>query len=167
MLPRPIDDKFIKVIMGNQANRGLVNLKVQLILIQVAHTLALEGITRATASEITARALKSYQLEVTASFTGQTFGNMGVLSVTSHGKNRFVLDPVQLEQLKKELTQKCEQTMANLQKAIDEFESLHQRIETLQKEWEEILALRAKERELTKLINEDHQKHLPRKEGSL
>ena len=97
MLQHKTDDRQLNVIVGNSACRGLSDLKVQLALIQSACALALEGTTRATASQIAARASQSYQIEVTASFTGLAFSNFGIDSVITHGKSRFVLNADKLE----------------------------------------------------------------------
>lgn len=145
------------MIVGSNASRGLSELKIHLALIQSACSLALGGITRATASEISVKALQDYQIEATPLFTGQTFSIMGIRSVTTHGKSKFVLDSDQLEKIRLELVSKCEQTLVKLQEAVEKFRDLPQKINAAQKEWNHLLALREKERELVKLINADRQ----------
>jgi len=157
MLQRKPDETMMNMFMGNNASNGLSELKVQLALIQVACTLAIEGITRATASEISNKALQVYQVEVTPSFTGQSFANIGIRTVTTHGKSKFVLDSEQLEKIRKELGSKYEQIQTKLQEAIERFAGLPKRIDSLQTEWNKIRASRTREQELIRVINADRQ----------
>jgi DNA repair exonuclease SbcCD ATPase subunit len=157
MLQRKPDENLLNVFFGNNASQGLSELKIQLALIQAACTLALEGITRATASEISIRALHDYQVEASPSFTGQSFSNMGIRTVTTHGKNKFILDSDQLKKIRKELASKCEQAIGRLQQALEKFQGLPQKIDSLQEEWGKVRALRAKEQELIRVINADRQ----------
>lgn len=152
---RPVDDGFINVLVGNSASRDLSELEVQLVLVQSACTLALEGTTRASASQIAARTIQSYKVEATASFTGQIFSNLGIDSVTTHGKNKFVLDANHLEKMRDDIASRCQKASERLETAIEKFRDLPQKIEELRKTWKETLAIRAKEQELIKLINED------------
>ena len=85
-------DDILNILKGNITSRGLKELKIQLVLIQAACVLALEGITRATAGQIASRAIKEYDIEVLPSFTGQIFTGLNIKKLTSHGKSRFVLE---------------------------------------------------------------------------
>ena len=157
MLQRQLDEGLINTFVGNEVSRGLSDLKVQLALIQSACTMSLEGITRATASQIAARTFQSYKVEVTASFTGQTLSNLNISSVTTHGKNKFVLDAGQLEEIRKDIASKCEAAMTKLQTTVEKFQELPNRIEGLQAQWKQACALRSREQELIRFINDDRQ----------
>jgi DNA repair exonuclease SbcCD ATPase subunit len=157
MIQRKPDDRLMETFVGNHTSEALSEQKVQLALLQSASLLALEGTTRATASQIAAKASQEYGIEVTASFTGQTLSYLNIGSVTTHGKNKFVLDADQLEKIRKGITDNCEKSLAKLQTSIEIFQDLPQRIEKLQAEWKETLKQRAKEQELIRLINADRQ----------
>ncbi len=151
------DENLINLFAGNNASNGLDDLKVQLALVQAACALAIEGITRATASEISMKAQQQYKVEVTPSFTGQIFSILGIRSVTTHGKSKFVLEESELENIRKELNSQIEKTLARLQQAIANFQRLPEKIASLQSEWRKIRSLRAREQELTRVIVADRQ----------
>ncbi|MFC1873879.1 hypothetical protein ACFLYX_01100 [Chloroflexota bacterium] len=138
--------------------RGLRDQKVSLALVQTACTLALEGTNRATAGQITERAIKEYGIEAIPSFTGQLFSSLGVKTVTSHGRNRLVLDHEQLEDIGKQLISQCEEKAAKLESTIETFNEVPERIKSLEAQWQQIVKSRQKERELINLINEERQK---------
>jgi DNA repair exonuclease SbcCD ATPase subunit len=154
MVERNVDN-LISTLIGKNYSRDLSELEIQFVLIQSACTMALEGTTRASSSQIAAKVFQDYQIEVTPSFTGQTFANLSIHSVTSHGKNKLVLDPDQLENLRNDIASKCKEAMDRLQASIKKYKYLPQKIEELQKEWKQVLAARAKEQELIRIINED------------
>jgi chromosome segregation ATPase len=155
MIQRRPDDHLIDAFVGDSNSRELSELETRLLLVQSACTLALEGITRATASQIAAKALQEYKLEAQPYFIGQTFSSFNIPSVTSHGKNRFVLDSGQLEKVRSELEARCKESMGKLMDSIDKFKDLPEKIESLQQEWKQTEALRAKERELIRAVRED------------
>jgi myosin heavy subunit len=157
MLQRKPDESFINLFVGNNASNGLSELKVQLALIQAACTLAIEGISRATASEISNKAIQDYQVEATPSFTGMTFSAIGIRTVTTHGKSKFVLEENELEKIRSEIAGKCEETQVKLKEAIKKFQDLPKRIDSLQAEWNKIRASRTREQELARVINADRQ----------
>ena len=157
MLQRKVDENLINMFSGSNSSQGLSELKVQLALIQTACTLAIEGIIRATALEVTTRAIQEYHIEATPSFTGMAFSALGIKTVTTHGKNKFVLEEGELEKLRAEIAQKCEETEDKLKETIKRFKDLPAKIDSLQNEWTKIRALRAKEQELIRVINVDRQ----------
>jgi len=134
--------------------RSLNDLKISLVLIQAASAFTLEGTNRATASQIAERAGNDYGIEVTASFTGQTFSSLGIKTTISHGKRRFALDHELLEEIRRGIAAKCEDTAGKLEATLETFNKLPKRIKELQIRWREMIDLRNKERELIQTINE-------------
>lgn len=157
MQKRIVDENFINAIAGNQASNKLSEVNTGLALVQAASILALEGITRATAKQVTDKAIETYSVEVIPSFTGQLFSSLGITTVTSHGKSRFVLEYESLEKVRDAIVTRCEEAKVKLEAAIERFQELPRQIEELRQTWKDTLAMRSKERELIKLINEDRQ----------
>ncbi len=151
-------DDILNILKGNITSRGLKELKIQLVLIQAACVLALEGITRATAGQITARAIKDYGIEVLPSFTGLIFTNLNIKKLTSHGKSRFVLEYDQLKEIREQTETHCNEMIEKLETAIKTFHQLPERITALQNEWAEIVNNFKRERELITLINIEKKK---------
>lgn len=154
MQERNLDIDFINTIKGSQISRGLSDLEIQLALIQAACAMALQGVTRATATEITNKAIAEYEIEATASFTGQTFANLNIRTATSHGKSRFILEYDHLERLRQDIAAKCEELNAKLESSIVGFHDLPERVNNLQTQWQDIVKMRNRERELINFINE-------------
>jgi len=151
-------DDILNILKGNITSRGLKELKIQLVLIQAACVLALEGITRATAGQIASRAIKEYDIEVLPSFTGQIFTGLNIKKLTSHGKSRFVLEYDQLKEIREQTETRCEELIYKLETVIKTFHQLPERITTLQNEWAEIVKNRKYEQELIFQINKEKKK---------
>ncbi|HEY50413.1 MAG TPA: hypothetical protein G4O20_01225 [Dehalococcoidia bacterium] len=158
VLNRQIDERMLNMLKGNSASNGLRELKVQLALVQAACLMSIEETTRATASQITERAIREYGIEVSASFTGQVFAGMGIGTAMTHGKNRFILDRGRLEEMRKAITVRCEELAEKLESSIKYFQDLPERIKALEKEWKDIVKLRIKERELLNYVKEERNK---------
>ncbi|MFC1947960.1 hypothetical protein ACFLXY_08590 [Chloroflexota bacterium] len=152
--------KRFKLIMANSSMGRLKEMKVTLCLIQTACTFALEGNNRVTASEISNRANIEYDLDTTASFTGQVFSKLGIQSVTVHGKNRFVLDSGQLEKLRQSISSQIEEMATKLESALKEFNYLPKRLNELESQLKDIRQQNQRGRELQLQINEE-EKNLP------
>jgi len=151
-------DDILNILKGNITSRGLKELKIQLVLIQAACVLALEGITRATAGQIADRASKDYGIEILPSFTGQIFIELNIKKLTSHGKSRFVLEYDQLKEIREKTEIRCEELAEKLEAVIKTFHQLPERITTLQNEWAEIVKNRKYEQELIFQINKEKKK---------
>jgi len=145
----------IEALRASMFIRNLNDLKVSLALVQAACAFALEGTSRATASQVTERAMSDYDMEATASFTGQVFSSLGIATVTSHGKSRFVLEYEPLEEIRKGIATQCEDLINKLETTLKTFNVLPDRIKALEAKWREIAQFRARERELINTINED------------
>jgi chromosome segregation ATPase len=157
MLQSKPNETIINLINGDNASSGLTELKLRLVLLQAAYILAIEGTNRATAQEISNKAMQDYGFDITPSFTGQVFSGLGIPTATTHGKRRFVLKADQLEKIREDLTTQCKKTQAKLQAAIKGFKDLPGKVDSLQKEWANIRALRNREQELIRAINTDRQ----------
>lgn len=76
---------------------SIAGLKDQLAIVRAAHALACEGVTRAQASQVAARAEADSGTFVSASIAGKLFAEFGIPTRTAHGRSRLVLDREQLE----------------------------------------------------------------------
>lgn len=132
--------------------RGITDLKITLTLIQAASSLALEGNHRATAGQVTERAIKEFRLDVISSFTGQVFTSLGISTVIIQGKKRLVLEPDQLEKVRKQIIEKIEQLSKKHESNMAAFKDISEKIKKLEGEWNELTKQRARERELTNAI---------------
>ncbi len=151
-------DDILNIFKGNITSGGLKALKIQLVLVQAACALALEGITRATAGQIAGRAIKEYGIEVLPSLTGLIFTNLNIKKLTSHGKSRFVLEYEQLKEIREQTEAHCNEMIDKLKTVIKTFHQLPDRITTLQNEWVEIVKNRKCEQELIFQINKEKKK---------
>ena len=156
MIPRR--DEFLNILKGNTTSSNLKELKIRLVLIQVACALALEGITRATAGDISARAFKDYDMEILPSLTGLLFTNLNIQKLISHGKSRFVLEYEQLKGIREQTETKCKELADKLEIAIKTFHQTPERITDLQNEWAEIVKNHEEEQRLIRLINQEKKK---------
>jgi len=146
---------ILKIFKGNSISGGLKESKMQLVLVQAACVLALEGITRATAGQIAARAIKDYGIEVLPSLTGLIFTNLNIKKLTSHGKSRFVLEYEQLKEIREQTEAQCNEMIEKLETVVKTFHQLPERISKLQNEWIEIVKNHEKEQKLMRLINKE------------
>jgi myosin heavy subunit len=150
----PEGQASINALIASSFVRSLKDLKVSLALVQAACAFALEGTTRATASQVATRAVSEYGIEVTASFTGQVFSALKVSTATSHGKSRFILECNQLEEIRKEIVSQCSDLSDKLEATLQTFDELPERISLLEATWKEVVGMRTRERELINAINE-------------
>jgi len=146
---------ILNIFKGNSISGGLKESKMQLVLVQAACVLALEGITRATAGQIATRAIKDYGIEVLPSLTGLIFTNLNIQKLTSHGKSRFVLEYEQLKEIREQTEAQCNEMIEKLETVVKTFHQLPERISKLQNEWAEIVRNHEKEQKLMRLINKE------------
>jgi len=152
---REVDTGLLQMIKGSDIRSGLEEMSVQLIILQTACIMCLDGIARATAGDIASRAIRDYNIEVTASITGQVLSRLGITTVTSHGKSRYVLEYDRLENIRKDMSEKCEEQSTKLKEVMKEFRYLPKRIKELEARWQEILNFRRREQALINAINEN------------
>lgn len=146
------NEVFSKVLAGNNAYRGLADYKITLVLVQSTNLMALAGISRATASEIAEDVLRRYEIEITPSNVGQTLSLLGIKTTITHGKSRYILDASQLENIRSNIENHCHNLETKLEASIKSFQVLPNRIQSLEKQWQDILKLRRQETELIKTI---------------
>ena len=146
---------FLDILKGKIVSTGLKELKLQLVLVQAACALVLEGTTRATAGQIAARAIKDYGIEVLPSLTGLIFTNLNIQKLTSHGKSRFVLEYEQLKEIREQTEAQCNEMIEKLETVVKTFHQLPERISKLQNEWAEIVRNHEKEQKLMRLIDKE------------
>jgi DNA repair exonuclease SbcCD ATPase subunit len=137
---------------------GLKSLKQVLALVQAAQAMALEGINRSTAAEVLQRAINDFGVDATPSVVGQMFSNLNIGKATTHGKTRLVLDSDELKSIKERISKVYENTAKDLEQSLNEFEGQSERVKALEDRWKEILQIRARERELVQLIQQDRQR---------
>jgi hypothetical protein len=140
---------------AGEAMRGLRNLKLSLVILHAAHIMAIEGQTRAGAGEIAERANTGFLASTTPSIVGQILRGMNIQTTVTHGKPRLVLDPTILKMLVADITRACEATAAELEAALKGFQYLTSRVKGLEDQWNQTIQLRARERQLTRQIEEE------------
>ncbi|MFC1865098.1 hypothetical protein ACFLYB_00050 [Chloroflexota bacterium] len=99
---------------GLQIGISLAVMRNGLILVQAAHALALEGTTRATATQITKVKAREYSYSVSPLNMRQVFAALKIKTVTHHGRKRYVLDIKELEEIREALVAKCEELSKEL-----------------------------------------------------
>lgn len=124
-------------------------------IIQAALVMAMEGTSRATASDISERATKDFESKSIPSEIGQLLRQMGISSATSHGKTRLILDTDELSVIKDKLSATVIGTGKQLEDTIKQFGDISSRIRTLESQYKEALSRRMKEKELVQLIEHD------------
>lgn len=128
--------------------KGMMGMRNILTLFQTAYSMALEGTTRATASEISAREKKQFDAETTPSTVGIAFTSAGIKSVVSHGKARYVLNPDELEKICKAAEVECEEMAGKLEESLETYEDLNTRVLTLLDRLKEVFDLTDEEERL-------------------
>ena len=143
--------------------KGLASVKTALALVQTAYAMSLDGQLRATAGEISSKARNDLNLEITPSATGQYFSELGITTVNSHGKKRFVLDASELEPIKAQLITVCHELTDKLETSLREYQGLADTINGLEERLKENYRLKAREKELARQIKENQpdMKRLP------
>jgi chromosome segregation ATPase len=144
--------RLIQVLKGSSVNHKLESQKNTLALIQAADILSLEGYSRASASEVAARAAREFNISVTPAAVGQSFSELSIRKVTIHGKSCFVLDHNQLKSIHEQIAGQCQEAIQKLQSIVTTYQELPSRIEALHEHWRNILQLQSRQRELEKLI---------------
>jgi hypothetical protein len=115
---------------------------------QTAYVMALEGTTRASAGEISAREKKEFDMDITPSNVGQAFCAIGIKSVVSHGKVRYVLNVSELERICKAAEAECEEMADRLEDSLETYEDLNTRVLTLLDRLKEVFDLTDEEERL-------------------
>ena len=134
---------------------SLIGMRKCLALVQTAYTMATEGITRATASEISSRESIDYGHSLTPANVGQAFAALGIKTVTSHGKTRFVLEVKELEKIREVNVAYCEELSQKLEAYLESYQELNERVETLVARLKEFYQLKQTEKRLEHLLGEE------------
>ena len=135
--------------------KGLASVKVALALLETAYAMSLAGITRATAGDISSRSERNLNIAITPSVTGQYFGELGITTVNSHGKKRFVLNATELEPIRAQLITVCHELTDKLETSLREYQGLADTINGLEERLKETYRLKAREKELTRQVREN------------
>jgi DNA repair exonuclease SbcCD ATPase subunit len=151
-------DNFIKIMKGSSANRSLNTLKIVLSLVQTACLLVKEGIDRISAGELVERLPKESNFNLTPSEAGQILIELGIEKSITRGKSRFILKQDQLKEVRQRISGQCNEQMNNLESLIKEYKTLPSQIQTLQQDWQKILQMDTRKKELIKAINENQGK---------
>jgi DNA repair exonuclease SbcCD ATPase subunit len=137
-----------------QAVNGLRNLKEMLGLIEAALIMSLEGISRATVTEIFRKATDEYGVTSTTSVSGQIFSQLKIKTTTTHGKPRLVLDTAQLKSLKDRISRQIGEVSKELSDILAEYKDTGNRINELEEQLRESIRLYKRERELTQQLQQ-------------
>ncbi|AGG08464.1 hypothetical protein ABFB50_07235 [Dehalococcoides sp. THU3] len=128
--------------------REMMRARNILAVFQTAYVMALEGTTRASAGEISAREKKEFDMDITPSNVGQAFCAIGIKSVVSHGKVRYVLNVSELERICKAAEAECEEMADRLEDSLETYEDLNTRVLTLLDRLKEVFDLTDEEERL-------------------
>ena len=126
--------------------RDIAMLSLTLSLLQAACSMSLEGVTRASVSEVTARAEGDSGVQVTPSVAGQVFSSIGVRTVTSHGRNRLVLSMEELLPLRDKLAEDWELRAPQAEEYLSGFGKLAEYVAELDAKRQRVLNLIAREK---------------------
>jgi len=132
----------------------LVGMRNALALIQTAYAMAVEGTTRATATQIAEREASEYGYSTTPSNVGQVFAALEIKTATSHGKTRFVLDIKQLTKIRDETFTHCEELSQRLEDSLASYKKLDTHIKTLIVRLQEVNRLKEQEQDLLRQLGE-------------
>ena len=144
-----------KISQWPQVNRNRKSLQTVLSLVQTACLLAQEGVGRISASELADRLTKEFNVSLAAFEAGQILIDLGLKKCVIHGKSRFILEPAQLEEVRKKVSALCEEQMQGLENSIEQFKTLRAKVLALEQEWRNLQQLEIRQRELTRLIAEN------------
>ena len=133
---------------------SLVGMKNCLTLIQTAYAMVLEGVTRATATQVANREASEFSNNVTPSNVGQVFAALKIKTVISHGKTRFVLNIKELERIRETIVAYCEELAQKLEASLKSYEELDARVKALVARLQEVCQLSDQEKELMRQIEE-------------
>ncbi|MFC1935656.1 hypothetical protein ACFLX9_02710 [Chloroflexota bacterium] len=132
----------------------IAHLSITLSLVQTACAMALEGITRASVTEVVRRAMESHGTRLEASTAGQLFSAMGVRTVTSHGRNRLVLDQEELLPLRDRMAADYEKQAQEVEEYLSTFQPLVERVRALEEKRETIIRMMTREHQLKEMLRE-------------
>ena len=119
----------------------LARLGVTLSLVQAACALALEGVSRASVTEVVQRAHQDTGVEVMPSTAGQIFSTMGIRTVTSHGKNRLVINHDELLPLRETLAAQWEEIAPRAEQYLSKFDEMAERVKKLEGQRQMVLGM--------------------------
>jgi len=131
-----------------EAAREMMGARNILAVFQTAYVMALEGTTRASAGEISAREKKELDVDITPSNVGQAFCAIGIKSVVSHGKVRYVLNAGELERICKVAEENCKEMADKMEETINIYKDLNDRVLGLLERLRDVLDLTSEEKEL-------------------
>ena len=121
-------------------------LSVTLSLVQAACALALEGVSRASVTEVVQRAYRDTGVEVKPSTAGQIFSAMGVRTVTSHGKNRLVINHEELLPLQEKMAAQWVEIAPRAEQYLSKFGELAERVKKLEGQRQMVLGMIEREK---------------------
>ena len=121
-------------------------LNLTLSLVQAACALALEGTSRASVTAVVRRAQEDTGVQVMPSMAGQIFSSVGVRTVTSHGRNRLVLDAEELRPLWDRMAARWEEVSPQVEQYLSQFGELAERVEKLEARRQAVLNMIARDK---------------------
>ena len=124
----------------------LAMLGVTLSLVQAACALALEGVNRASVTEVVQRAHQDTGVQVMPPTAGQIFSTMGIRTVTSHGKNRLVINHDELLRLRETLAAQWEEIAPRAEQYLSKFDEMAERVKKLEGQRQMVLGMIEREK---------------------
>jgi DNA repair exonuclease SbcCD ATPase subunit len=131
---------------------NLGSAKILAALLQSAYGLLEEGISRPQVSQVTARAADTFGTNILPSIAGQLLRRAGIKTCLIHGKARLVLEQKQLSDLIQQTSSQTTELSNDIESSLQRYGDLAQRVNTLEKRYQELLQLRQREKALTALL---------------
>ncbi len=125
---------------------------IMLALTQAAASMALEGRTRASVTEIVERAQDECGIEVLLSTAGQKLSADGIRTVTSHGKNRLVLVKDELLELRDQYAAIFNQLSKQAEEYLARFKPVSERVAGLEEQRQNVVRMVEREAELREFL---------------
>ena len=132
--------------------KSVGNLSDSLAVVQASCLMACQGTIRATVSEVTERTLAQYGREVTPPVAGQIFSLLKIRRVTSHGRNKLVLDAEQLKGHQKSLEAQIDEAAPLAEEIVAIFGDVIDRVMELEGRLELYYEMMRREREIREYL---------------
>ena len=122
--------------------------------VQAALMMALEGVTRATATEVSQRAMAEYNVHLMPSVVGQIASSLDIRRVTSHGRCRLVLDSSQLEPVRESLEARLDAVAPRVEETASSFRAVAERVGEMEDRIAQAVRLARREPEVREYLKE-------------
>lgn len=144
-----------KLAATDQALLLLTGEKNRILVVQVACALAMKGITRVRASEISERLITEYGESVRSSVVGQVLVRLKIGTVTSQGRRSYVLEEARLLSIQGRLEKYIETMAPRIEETIHQFGDVAVRVGDLEERLVEVQRLASREQEVRQYLRDN------------